>query len=133
MSLRTKRYLRLGICGSNLVRHTNWLELMQLQQKIILIPSSIAICERGIFKQNAIKSHVCNKLNLKTLDALMGSLFVALKWTQWFGLACLTFGETCETKDTYTRLIDFFETNQDCILIIQNIKFSRILCNPKLR
>ena len=23
MSLRTKRYLRLGICGSNLVRHTN--------------------------------------------------------------------------------------------------------------
>ena len=24
-------------------------------------------------------------------------------------------------------------TNQDCILIIQNIIFSNILCNPKLR
>jgi hypothetical protein len=44
---------------------------MQLWQKIILIPSKIAICERGFSKQNASKSHLRNGLNLKTLDALM--------------------------------------------------------------
>ena len=33
--------------------------------------SSIAIFERGILKQNAIKSHLHNRLNLKTLEALM--------------------------------------------------------------
>ena len=35
------------------------------------MPSSIAICERGFSKQNASKSHLFNRLNLKTLDALM--------------------------------------------------------------
>ena len=44
---------------------------MQLWQKVILIPSSIAICEQGFSKQIAIKNHLRNKLNLKTLDALM--------------------------------------------------------------
>ena len=33
------------ICGSNLEWYTNWPKLMQLWLKIILIPSSIAICE----------------------------------------------------------------------------------------
>ena len=41
------------------------------QKKIILIPSSIAICERGSPKQNAIKIPLRNMLNLRTLDALM--------------------------------------------------------------
>ena len=40
-------------------------------------------------------------------------------------------------KDTYARLINFvcfvLVTNQDCILIIQNISFPNILCKPKLR
>jgi hypothetical protein len=45
---------------------------MQLRQKkAILIPSNIAICERRFSKQNASKSHMHNKLNLKTLHALM--------------------------------------------------------------
>ena len=43
---------------------------MQLWQEIMLIPSNIVICERGVSKQNEIKSHVRNGLNLKTLDAL---------------------------------------------------------------
>jgi hypothetical protein len=34
------------ICSSNLEWDTNWTKLMQLLQKIILIPSSVAICER---------------------------------------------------------------------------------------
>ena len=59
------------MCSSNLKWHTNWPKFIQLWQKIIFIPSSIAICERGFSKQNAIKSHLGNKLNLKTLDALM--------------------------------------------------------------
>ena len=62
------------------------------------------------------------------------SLFAGLKWTQWIGLSSSKFGETSETKG-YLRSIDslFFYTNQDCILIIQNINFSKVLCNPKLR
>ena len=58
------------ICGSNLEWHTNWPKLMQLWPKYILIPSSIVICKRGFSKQKAIKSHLRNVLNLKTLDAL---------------------------------------------------------------
>ena len=59
------------MCRSNLEWHTNWPKLMQLWHKIILIPSSIVICERGISKQIAIKSHLRNRLNLKTLGGLM--------------------------------------------------------------
>ena len=59
------------ICGSNLEWHTNWPKIMQLWQEVIFIPSSIAICERRFSKQNAIKSHLHNRLNLKTLDAFM--------------------------------------------------------------
>ena len=47
------------------------LKLMQLWQKLKLIPSSIAICERGFSKQNTIEGHLCNRLNLKNLDATM--------------------------------------------------------------
>jgi hypothetical protein len=79
------------ICGSNLEWHTNWPKLMQLWQKIILIPSSIAICERGFSKQNAIKSHLRNRLNLKTLDALMrvslcGLEVDAMDWSTIFNI-----------------------------------------------
>ena len=48
------------ICGSKLEWHTNWPKLVQLWQKIILIPSSRAICKRGFSKQNAIKIHLRN-------------------------------------------------------------------------
>ena len=44
---------------------------MQLRQKVILISSSIGICERGFSKHNVIKSHLHNKLSLKTLDPLI--------------------------------------------------------------
>ena len=59
---------------------------------------------------------------------------MGLKFMQWIGLPSSTFGETCE-DGRYLSLIDsiFVVTNQDCILIIQNISFPRILCKPKLR
>jgi hypothetical protein len=44
---------------------------MKLWQKILVIPSSITICERGLSKQNDIKSHLQASLKLDTLDALM--------------------------------------------------------------
>ena len=61
------------ICGSNLEWHTNRPTFMQLWHKVILIPSSIAICERWFSKQDKIKRHLRNRLNLKTLqvDALI--------------------------------------------------------------
>ena len=95
------------ICGSNLEWHTNWPKLMQLWQKIILLPSSISICERGFSKQNAIKSHLRNRLNLRPLMLLRGFLFVGWKWMQWIGLPSSTFGETCKTEG-YLRSIDGF-------------------------
>jgi hypothetical protein len=49
------------------IKNTNWPKLMQFWQKNILIPSYTTICERGFFKQNEIKSHLRNKLNLKTI------------------------------------------------------------------
>jgi hypothetical protein len=79
------------ICGSDLKWHMNWPKLMQLWQKTILIPSSIAICERRYSKQNAIKSHLLNMLNLKTLDAFMrvclcGLEMDAMDWATIFNI-----------------------------------------------
>ena len=45
------------------------------------MPSSIAICEREFSKQNAIKSHLRNRLNLKTLEVSLCGLEVdAMDW-----------------------------------------------------
>ena len=120
----------------NLEWHTNWPKLMQLWQKIILIPSSTAIVERRFSKQNAIKSHLRNKLNLKTLDALMqvslcGLEVDAMDWATILNISRIM-------RDQRILMIDwlivfFFVTNQDCILVIQNISFSKILWNPKLK
>ena len=69
----------------------------------------------------------------RPLMLLCGSLFVGLKWMQWIGLPSSTFRETCETKGYLCSIDSFFVTNQDCSLIVQNISFSKLLCNPKLR
>ena len=89
------------ICGSNLERHTNWRKLMQLWHKVILNPSSIAICERGFPKQNAIKSHLHNRLNLKTLDALYAGLsFWAWNGCNWLGYHLQHLKKHVRPKDT---------------------------------
>ena len=48
-------------------------------------------CERGFSKQNTFKSDLCNKLNLKTLDALMhvslyGVEVYAMDWATVFNI-----------------------------------------------
>ena len=124
-----------GVCGSNLGWHKNWPKLMQPWQNIIILnPSSKAICGREFFKKNAINSHLHNKLNLKTLDTLMRVLSM---WA-WNGCNGLGYNfqhleKHARPKDTYARLRVFFVTNQEFILIIQNITLSKIMCNPKLR
>ena len=62
---------------------------------VIFIPSSVAICERRFSKQNAIKSHLRNRLNLKTLDALMRFSLYGLEVNAMDcnGLSSSTFGE----------------------------------------
>ena len=45
-------------CGGINEWYINWSLLMQLWQKILDIPPSIAICEMEFSKQNAIKSHL---------------------------------------------------------------------------
>ena len=43
----------------------------QIGQKMLVIPASTAICERGFSKQNVVKSTLRSRLRLNTLDALM--------------------------------------------------------------
>ena len=50
---------------------TNWPALIKLWRKVLVIPVSIAICERGFSKQNLIKNYLCSNLELVTLDALI--------------------------------------------------------------
>ena len=55
---------------------TNWPALIKLWRKVLVIPVSIAICERGFSKQNLIKNYLRSSLKLVTLDALMRILCV---------------------------------------------------------
>jgi hypothetical protein len=117
------------ICGSNLEWHTNWPKLMQLwQKKIILIPSSIAICERGFSKRMQSKATCTTGGTWRPLMLLCGFLFVGLKWMQWIGLPSSTFGETCETEG-YLRSIDIIFLLQ----IIQKISFLKYCVSQILR
>ena len=49
----------------------NWHGLSNLWRRVMVIPVSNAICERGFSKQNLIKSHLRTSLKLGTLDAFM--------------------------------------------------------------
>ena len=62
---------------------------------------------------------------------LYGSLFVAWSGCNRLGYHPQHLEKHARPKDTYAWLIKKFVTNQDCIFIIQNISFSKILCNPK--
>ena len=122
MSVRTISYLRLGAYGgSKLEWHTTQPTLMQLWQKIILNPSSIAICKRWF--SNKMKSETTCTLSWTwgPLMLLCGSLF--LTWSRCNGLSyhLQHLEKHARTKDTYARLIVLIVTNQDWILIIQNI------------
>ena len=58
-------------CGNDWEFMINWPTLMSQRQTILVIPTSIVVCERGFLKQNWIKSERRTRLNLDTLDALM--------------------------------------------------------------
>ena len=60
-----------ALCGCTLEWKTNWPNLIKLWQKMLVIPASTAICERGFSKQNIVKSALRSRLHLNTLDALM--------------------------------------------------------------
>jgi hypothetical protein len=55
------------------------------KKKTLSITSSIAICERGFFLQNSIKSHLRASLQLDTLYALMQVLLCGISWRIWIG------------------------------------------------
>ena len=66
------RYARsLGVCGNDWGFMTNWPTLMSQWQDILVIPTSIVVCERDFSKQNWVKSERRTRLNLDTLDAYM--------------------------------------------------------------
>jgi hypothetical protein len=52
---------------------------MSLWQCVLVIPTSIAICEQGFSKQNWVKSGRRTRLNLETLDALMRAFLNGLE------------------------------------------------------
>jgi hypothetical protein len=100
---------------------------MQLWHEVILIPSSIA---------NKMQSKATCGIGWtwRQLMLLCRSLYVSLKKIQWTGLPSSTFGETCETEGYLCSIDSFFlVTNQNYILITQNINFSKILCNAEWR
>jgi hAT family C-terminal dimerisation region len=59
------------LCGGE----PEWFEgfpcLMQLWQIILVLPASLAVCERGFSKLNRIKNDDRSRLSLDTLDVLM--------------------------------------------------------------
>ena len=57
--------------GTTPERPINWLGLSNLWRRVMVIPVSTTICERGFSRQNLIKSHLCTSLKLETLVALM--------------------------------------------------------------
>ena len=119
------------ICGSNLEWHPNWPKLMQPWQKLCSFLQIYIIYEREFSRQNAIKSHLHNRLNSKILDALMWVSLCRLEVDSmdW----AIIFGETCETKG-YLPLIDnFFLTNQDWIILLKILVLKIFRGNPKLR
>ena len=97
-------------------------------------------CERGFSKHNAIKSHLRNRLKLKTFDALMRAPICGLEVYAMVQATIFNIWRNMQDR-RYLRSVDsflalifcFLGTNQDCILIIQNIIFPNILCKPKLR
>ena len=111
------------------------LELRLWYEIVRQIGNKARQCESGFPKQNAIKSHLRNRLNLKTLDALMrvsicGLEVYAMDWATIFNIWRNMQDRRIITLDWFYF---FLVTNQDCILIIQNISFPKILCKPKLR
>ena len=57
--------------GCTLEWKANWPNLIELWEKMLVIPTNIAICERGFSKYNMGKSALQSHLHLNTLDALM--------------------------------------------------------------
>jgi hypothetical protein len=59
-------------CGNDREFMINWPKfLMSLWRAILVIPTSIVVCEHGFLKQNLVESNGRTRLNLDTLDASM--------------------------------------------------------------
>ena len=89
------------------------------------------------FQTNAIKSHLRNTLNLKTLDALMrvsicGLVVYAMDWGTIFNI-------WRDIQEEYFRLINniyiyyFFWLQIKIAYWFFKFTFPKILCKPKLR
>ena len=135
MSVRTKWYLRLGAYAVAIWNGTQIdLNLCNFGKWTYATSIKHSYFWQRIFQTKMQPKATCIiGWTWRPLMLVCMSLFVGLKWMQWIGLPSSTFGETCKTEG-YLRSIDgSFVPNQDCFLTSQNITFSRILCNPKLR
>ncbi len=56
---------------------------MQLWQKIIVIPMSIVLREKGFSKQNAIKNHLQAFFEVGYFERFDESFIITLRWTTW--------------------------------------------------
>ena len=120
------------ICRSNLECHTNWPKLMQLWQKTRLTPSSIAICERGFSKQDAIKYHMRNRLNLTTLDALMRISLCGLEMDAMD--QATIFNVQRNMRDWKILTLSWFLLQIKIVFwLFTTLLFSKIFYDPKLR
>ena len=74
------------------------------------------------------KTFVQYRLSLKTRDTLMQVSLCGLEVDAMDWATISTFAETCKTEGYLCLTATFFLTNQDHILVIPNIGFSKILC-----
>ena len=123
MSVRTKRYSRLGMY---VVAIWSGIQIGQslcsFGKKVILIPSSKAICKQGFSKKNAKATHVIG-WTWRPLMLLCMSLFMGLKWMQQIGPPSSIFGEICKIKGFLHPIDSFLFTNQTYIFISYIISF----------
>ena len=70
-------------CGGINEWYTNWPHIMKLwQKKILVIPSSVAICERGFSEQNSIKSRLSAFIELGCFGCFDVSIFKGIHMDQ---------------------------------------------------
>ena len=109
-------------------------ELRRWPKIVRLTGSKARQCERGCCKQNAIKSHFAQKVEPEEPWCSYAG-FSLWTWSLCNGLSyhLQHLEKHARPKDVYARLIKILVTSQDCILLIQNISFPKVLCKHKLK
>ena len=94
-----KNHCMRQFCGCINMWYTNWPHLMKLWKKLLVIPSSIAICER-VFSKQILSRAICEFHWAWTLWILWCEYhYVGYNWRIWIGWLYLSYGATWGTEE----------------------------------